>query len=152
LCYLNWYRSLPQSSPPCKLKSRTRRKPLRRRNYSKRRSHSLVSRGDANHGPFHLQLDSALLVSSGAILPMYVAPRPLSAILAQAPIYPPTTGLNSPNVYVDHDCAHYEICCANCHDQHDASSTSCPFFKARSSPGQLQKLQKARVDRLRRLL
>jgi hypothetical protein len=53
---------------------------------------------------------------------------------------------------VDSNCAHYEIRCANCNDQHEASSVTCPFFKARSSPGQLQKLQKARVDRLRRLL
>src|SRR6266478_8071940 len=49
----------------------------------------------------------------------------------------------------DHDCTHYQIWCANCNDLHEASSTSCPFFKARSSPGQLQKLQKARVERLR---
>ena len=50
----------------------------------------------------------------------------------------------------DLKCTHYEIRCANCGDSHEASSTSCPFFKARSSPGQLQKLQKARVERLRR--
>ena len=50
----------------------------------------------------------------------------------------------------DLTCAHYQIKCANCNDSHEASSTSCPFFKARSSPGQLQKLQKARVERLRR--
>src|ERR1700760_106263 len=50
----------------------------------------------------------------------------------------------------DHDCTHFGIVCANCHEQHNASSVDCPFFKARSSPGQLQKLQKARVERLRR--
>jgi hypothetical protein len=52
----------------------------------------------------------------------------------------------------DQDCTHYQIRCANCYDSHEASSVSCPFFKARSSPGQLQKLQKARVERLRRNL
>jgi len=50
----------------------------------------------------------------------------------------------------DQDCTHFGIVCANCHEQHNASSVDCPFFKARSSPGQLQKLQKARVERLRR--
>ena len=49
-------------------------------------------------------------------------------------------------------CTHFQIRCANCNDDHEASSTSCPFFKARSSPGQLQKLQKTRVERLRRKL
>ena len=50
----------------------------------------------------------------------------------------------------DQGCTHFGIVCANCHEQHNASSVDCSFFKARSSPGQLQKLQKARVERLRR--
>jgi hypothetical protein len=52
----------------------------------------------------------------------------------------------------DRQCTHYRIRCVNCDDSHEATSTSCPFFIARSSPGQLQKLQKARVERLRRRL
>jgi len=47
-------------------------------------------------------------------------------------------------------CSHYGITCANCNGSHHASSMTCPFFKARSSPGELSKLQKARVERLRR--
>ena len=50
----------------------------------------------------------------------------------------------------DMRCTHYGILCANCDGPHHASSVSCPFFIARSSPGQLQKLQKVRVERLRR--
>ncbi len=49
----------------------------------------------------------------------------------------------------DQRCAHYDIKCVNCDDQHHASSMSCPFFKARSSPGQLQKLQKTRVEQIK---
>jgi hypothetical protein len=52
----------------------------------------------------------------------------------------------------DHSCKHYQITCSNCADSHEATSVSCPFFKAWSSPGQLQTLQKARVERLRRRL
>jgi hypothetical protein len=52
----------------------------------------------------------------------------------------------------DRNCTHYQIRCSNCHDSHEATSTSCAFFKARSSPGELSKLQKARVERLRRRL
>jgi hypothetical protein len=48
------------------------------------------------------------------------------------------------------DCAHYEIRCTNCDDQHYASSIECPFFKARSSPRRLRILQNERVARLRR--
>src|ERR1700760_5097426 len=44
-------------------------------------------------------------------------------------------------------CSHYGITCANCDGSHHASSMTCPFFKARSSPGELSKLQKARVER-----
>jgi hypothetical protein len=50
----------------------------------------------------------------------------------------------------DPHCSHFGILCANCNQQHHASSVSCPFFKARSQPGQLQELQKQRVQRLRR--
>jgi hypothetical protein len=50
----------------------------------------------------------------------------------------------------DKSCTHYDRRCANCNDQHEASSVECPFFKARSSPGQLQKLQTQRVQRLKR--
>jgi len=42
----------------------------------------------------------------------------------------------------DVHCTHFSILCANCNGPHHASSMSCDFFKARSSPGQLQKLQK----------
>jgi hypothetical protein len=48
------------------------------------------------------------------------------------------------------NCTHYDRCCANCNEQHPASSVECPFFKARSSPGLLQKLQEQRVERYRR--
>jgi hypothetical protein len=48
------------------------------------------------------------------------------------------------------DCAHYEIRCTNCNDQHYASSVECPFFKARSSTRQLRILQSERVARYRR--
>src|SRR6266571_1182685 len=47
-------------------------------------------------------------------------------------------------------CTHAQTLCANCNENHEASSTSCPFFKARSSPGQLQQLQEQCVKRLRR--
>jgi hypothetical protein len=50
----------------------------------------------------------------------------------------------------DKNCTHYDRRCVNCDNQHEASSVECPFFKARSSPGQLQKLQVQRVQRLRR--
>jgi len=50
----------------------------------------------------------------------------------------------------DKNCEHYNRRCANCNEQHEASSIDCPFFKARSSPGQLQKLQEQRVQRLKR--
>jgi hypothetical protein len=50
----------------------------------------------------------------------------------------------------DPECTHFGIVCANCSQQHHASSVQCPFFKARSSPSQLQELQKQRVERLRR--
>ena len=50
------------------------------------------------------------------------------------------------------DCTHYHIVCVNCNDQHNATSTLCPFFKARLSPGQLQQLQEQRLARLRRNL
>jgi hypothetical protein len=50
----------------------------------------------------------------------------------------------------DSSCTHYGIRCANCDQQHHASSMVCPFFHARSSPGRLQELQKMRVERLRR--
>ena len=43
----------------------------------------------------------------------------------------------------DTRCTHFGIKCANCDDQHHASSVHCKFFKARSSPGKLQQLQKA---------
>ncbi len=42
-------------------------------------------------------------------------------------------------------CTHTRVICANCNNDHEASSTSCPFFKARTSPGQLQQLQEQRV-------
>jgi hypothetical protein len=48
----------------------------------------------------------------------------------------------------DSQCTHFGIVCANCEQQHHASSVLCPFFKACSSPSQLQALQKARVERL----
>jgi hypothetical protein len=50
----------------------------------------------------------------------------------------------------DSTCSHFVIRCSNCDDQHHASSMACPFFKARSRPGQLAELQKTRVQRLRR--
>jgi hypothetical protein len=50
----------------------------------------------------------------------------------------------------DAHCTHYGIRCANCDDQHQASSVDCKFFKARNQPGRLQEFQKARVQRLRR--
>jgi hypothetical protein len=50
----------------------------------------------------------------------------------------------------DASCGHYHIRCSNCSQQHHASSTACPFFQARSSPGKLQELQKQRLDRQRR--
>src|SRR6266705_3435969 len=46
-------------------------------------------------------------------------------------------------------CAHAQTLCANCNNSHEASSTSCPFFIARLSPGQLQKVQEQHVQRLR---
>jgi hypothetical protein len=65
---------------------------------------------------------------------------------------PHLTGLHRQHASTceDQGCTHFGIVCANCHEQHNASSVDCSFFKARSSPGQLQKLQKARVERLRR--
>jgi len=42
----------------------------------------------------------------------------------------------------DPSCTHYGIKCTNCDQHHHASSMSCAFFKARSSPSQLQTLQK----------
>ena len=48
------------------------------------------------------------------------------------------------------NCLHYQIRCINCNEQHEASSVACPFFKACSSPGQLQQLQEQRVKRLKR--
>src|SRR6201994_945263 len=51
----------------------------------------------------------------------------------------------------DRACNHAGIFCANCAQQHHASSMMCPFFRNHSNPGELQKLQKARVERLRRV-
>src|ERR1700760_656407 len=45
----------------------------------------------------------------------------------------------------DTECTHYDRKCANCNEQHNASSVTSPFFKARSSPGQLSKLQAERI-------
>ena len=68
------------------------------RNCSRLQSHSLASRGGANHGWSPPLLGSAPLVSSGAILLTHAAPGPLSALRAQAPTYPPTTGPTLPPV------------------------------------------------------
>jgi hypothetical protein len=50
----------------------------------------------------------------------------------------------------DANCEHFGIRCANCDEQHHASSMECMFFKNRSNPSRLQELQKMRVQRLRR--
>jgi hypothetical protein len=65
---------------------------------------------------------------------------------------PHTTALHRQHVASckDATCSHFSISCSNCTGQHHASSVTCPFFRNRSSPGELQKLQKARVERLRR--
>ena len=44
-------------------------------------------------------------------------------------------------------CKHAQTLCHNCGGDHPATSVACPFFKARSSPGQLQKLFGERKQR-----
>jgi hypothetical protein len=65
---------------------------------------------------------------------------------------PHTTALHRQHAVSCKDtaCSHFNIHCVNCAGQHHASSVACSFFRNRSSPSELQKLQKARVERLRR--
>ena len=83
----------PPTAQPCKLRSRTRKRPLWPRSCSKCLLHLLASRGGANHGPFPPLQDSVQRASSGATLPTSAAPGPLSATHAQARTSPPSTGL-----------------------------------------------------------
>src|SRR6266478_1638164 len=85
----------PPTAQPCKLRSRTRKRPLWPRSCSKCLSHLLASRGGANHGQFPPLQDSVRCASSGATLPTSAAPGPLSATHVQAHTSPPSTGLTS---------------------------------------------------------
>src|ERR1700759_4697649 len=67
---------------------------------------------------------------------------------------PHLSSLHEQHAHACHDkhCAPSGIRCANCDESHHASSMMCAFFRNRSSPSELQKLQKARVERICRRL